>query len=467
MPRIRITSQIQEARDRHAEALERMEEADAHLQSIPEDAEPDTRTFHEGVFEKRKGEAARWQATVERLVAIEEARSAMHGGDEDEDDEGDDARAVAATAARIGRTSGGSPRVTIRDERANLTYRKGGEHSYYQDVYAVQILRDAGAQKRLERHALEMRVETRDITTGDPGAAGFIPPIYLADQWIEMPRPKRPFADALPKVPLSADGMRMDFPKVSSGSTAAAQDGENTGLSNTDPDTETYQVPVRTVGGYVDLSVQSFERSRPGFDEVVFRDLIRAYDGKLDTYLVAGTGNNGQHTGVRAVGSIQTVTQTGGDASDTIKKIYAAAAAVATAGFVEATHVVLHPRRAAAMAAFTGTEVPLLQQGQLVQAQGTQNMGFATTIAGLLPIKDANIGTTYGTGTNEDEIYVVALDELALAEGALRTDVFREPGSDTGTVRLVLRAYSAAPLGRVPGAICKISGTGLATPSFS
>lgn len=452
MSRIRITSQITEARDRHAEAIEKMEEADAKLQALPDDAEQEERDFHQGYFDKCVRDEKRWSETVERLVAIEEARQKVTPTDDDlTDDE-------PAPQRR-------TPRVQINEK---LTYRKGGEHSFYRDMYHATLNHDEAAQKRLHRHGIEMRVEQRDVTTADPGAAGFIPPLYLADQWIELPRPKRPFADALNKVPLSEDGMRMDFPRVQTGATAAAQATENSAVSETDPDSETYSVNVRTIAGQVDMSRQSFERSRPGFDEVVFRDLIRAYDGVLDASLISGAGTSGTHLGIRAVSGINAVTATGGDSSNTVKKIYEAAAAVATNAFVEADRVLMHPRRAAAMAAYQGTGFPLINQAGLVTVQaGTQDAGFTQTVAGLRVITDANITTTFGAGTNEDEIYVYASDELMLAEGDLRTKVFEDVGSGTLTVRVQVYAYSAAPLGRVPKAITKISGTNLVAPTFA
>jgi HK97 family phage major capsid protein len=459
--RIRITSQIEEARTKHAEAIEKMEEADAKLQALPDDATDEERTFHSGYFTKCVRDAERWAETIERLVAIEEARQTIPPATDDDDAE-QNATPVGSRPAR----NGGGTRVAVRGEK--LTYHKNAQHSFFQDMYAAERHHDAGAQKRLQQHNLEMRMEQRDVTTADPGAAGFIPPLYLAEQWIELPRPRRPFADALPKVPLSNDGMRMDFPRVQTGATVAIQATENSAVSETDPDSETYSVNVRTIAGQVDMSRQSFERSRPGFDQVVFRDLMRAYDGALDTQLIAGAGTSGTHLGLRAISGVNTVTATGGDASNTVKYIYQAAAAIATTAFVQADTVIMNPRRSAAIAAYLGSTFPLLNQGGLSTTQvGTQNNAFAGTIAGLNVIADANIATNYGASTNQDEIYVVALDELMLAEGTLTTAVFPDVGSGTLTVRVQVYAYSAAPTGRIPKAITVISGTNLVTPTFA
>jgi HK97 family phage major capsid protein len=267
-------------------------------------------------------------------------------------------------------------------------------------------------------------------------------------------------------VPLEPDGMRMDFPRVQTGAAVASQATENTAVQETDADSETYSVDIRTIAGQNDVSRQLLERSRPGMDTVIFRDLMRAYDGELDRQLFAGSGSSGQHRGLRNISGINAVTFSSGDGAALVKKIYDAAQQVATNAFVDADTIVLHTRRAAWIGAHQGSTFPLLQQGGLMQAQGTQNQAFAETIAGLRIIRDANIATTLGAGTNEDEIYVVALDEIMLAEGALQVKVYEDVGSGTLTVRLQVYSYSAFAGGRVPKAVSRISGAGLVTPTF-
>lgn len=455
MSRIRVTSQIEEAQRNHAESIEKMEEADAKLQALPDDATEEERKFHSDYFERCKRDEKRWAETHERLVAIAEARQTIPPAADDDDDPD-----VQTRQAR-----NGSPRVSVKGEP--LTYRKGGTNSFFGDLYNAKVNQDEGAQKRLHQHAHEMRVEQRDVTTADPGAGGIIPPVYLAEQHIDLPRPRRQFADNLPKVPLPDDGMTLTLPRVQTGSTVAIQATEGGTVSETDPDWETYSVPVRTIAGQVDVTRQALERSRPSFDVVVFRDLIRAYDAALDTQLISGSGSSGQHTGLRNVSSINTVTVTGGDSSNTVKGLYNGQSQIASNAFTEGDTVLMHPRRAAAIAAFMGTSFPLLNQGGIGTVQvGTQNNAFARQIAGLNLVLDANISTNLGASTTEDEVYVYTRDELFLAEGPLRTKVFEDVLSDSLKVRLQVFAYSAAALGRIPKAIAKLSGTNFVTPTF-
>jgi HK97 family phage major capsid protein len=441
---MKITSQIEEARKLHGDSVEKMEEWDAKLQALPEDASDEELRFTKECFDKSKREAQRCAETMDRLVSIAEARQIVPLPESTDDSER--------------RT------VDIKVGNEPMTYRQNGTHSFFMDMAAAKAGTDEVAAKRLHQHMHEMRVEQRSVTAAS-GGAGFIPPIYLADQWIQLPRAKRPFADKIPKIPLGDTGLRMDFPRVGTGATVAIQASETNTVSNQDLVTETYSASVRTIAGYVDLTIQLAQRSAPGFDEVVMRDLMRAYDTALDAQLLNGTGT-GQHTGIRNVSGVNTSTFSSGTADAAIKKIYDGAQLIATNAYEQATVVVMHPRRAAWFASFTGSVFPLLQQGGLFQAVGTQDQGFAGTIAGLPVITDPNILTNTGTNTNQDELYVLALDELMLAEGPLQTRVDEYTLSNSLQVRIVLYAFSAFASGRIPKALTVVSGAGLTPPTF-
>ena len=117
------------------------------------------------------------------------------------------------------------------------------------------------------------------------------------------------------------------------------------------------------------------------------------------------------------------------------------------------------------MASQLSSTFPLLQQGALNQAGGTQDGGFAQSFGGLDVILDANIGVTYGAATNEDEIYVVAKEDLILEEGPLFSKVFEDVGSGSGLIRFQIFSYSALLSKRYPKSIAIISGTGLTAPA--
>jgi len=94
--------------------------------------------------------------------------------------------------------------------------------------------------------------------------------------------------------------------------------------------------------------------------------------------------------------------------------------------------------------------------------------GPVGSILGLPVLTSANIATTLGSGTNQDEIYVVNAPNLFIYEdqSGPYLDTFRDVLSGTLQVRFRLFNYYSLILGRRPAAISKISGTGLAAPTF-
>lgn len=443
-------TQLEEARQRHGEAIEKMADWDARIQALPEEAEDEEVVFLKEAFDKAEAEAGRWAEQVERLEALVTAKRALTP----RTDDGEPSQPAA----------GETPVVKVGEEP--LTYRKAGPYSFFRDLIHQQ--HDAAAASRLARHDQEMRVELRADVNTDGNAAGFIPPLYLGARWIDVARPGRPFADKVAKIPLEPQGMLMSFPIVNSGVEVASQDGESSPVANAEIDTDTYDVKIRTIAGQQEVSMQAFERSQPGLDEVILRDLLRAYDSELDRQLLAGTGNNGEHVGIRAIDTPNDVDcDSVSDAGEFLPKVYEGISDIATnaPGFM-ANAIVMHPRRAAWVAAFLGDKFPILQQGGLFQAAGQQDQGFAGTIAGLPVISDPNIATVYGASTNEDEVYVVNLDELLLAEGQLRSRVMMEVLSDDLRVRIQLYSYSAFAGGRRPKTVAVLAGNGLVAPTF-
>jgi hypothetical protein len=71
----RITTQIEEAKKLHLEAIERMDESDARIQALPSDAPDSEATFAAEVFQRSMKEADRAAETLERLVAIQRAKT--------------------------------------------------------------------------------------------------------------------------------------------------------------------------------------------------------------------------------------------------------------------------------------------------------------------------------------------------------------------------------------------------------
>lgn len=413
---------------------------------LADDADPDAVNNAESAFDELTKELERSEKRLEFEKRIAEAR----------------ATADPLLAAVAADTWVKPKRLSVRKEE--MTYRPDRPYSFFSDlVYSVRH-GDEDARVRLARHG----EETRDLTTTATAGGGFVPPLYLGDLWAEFPRQGRPFADAVPTRPLPGLGMNITLPRVTTAPAAAVQATENSNLQETDLVEATITTEVRTIGGIQDVSMQLLERSDPSIDEVIFRSLRDSYDTILDTQMLSGSGSSGQHQGIRGVTGANAVTYTDGTptAAELVPKVYDAIQQIASGRFRPADVIVMHPRRAAFLASNLSSTFPLFQLGSLMQAAGTQDNGLLTSFSGLRVVTDANIGTTFGAGTNEDEIYVLHTPDLYLYEGDLRAEVFRETLSGAGTVRLRLYGYSAWVSERQPESIAVISGTGLVTPAF-
>lgn len=374
-------------------------------------------------------------------------------------------KAALARFERIAEARAKTPNLSAVDakvSREEPTYRQDGQHSFFRDL--IYQRNDAEASSRMQRHA----AETRNITGASSGGGdGFIPPVYLAQYAVEIARAGRPFANVLPTAPLPDTGNVITIPAMSTGTTVASQT-EGSSVSETDVTSTQKTYTVRTIAGQQDLSMQLLERSNPGMDQIIFRDLALAHATELDRQVLRGATGSNEHEGIRNVSSINTSTYT--DASPTgaeaLPKIYDAIQLILSNRYLPATHIVMHPRRAAWFASTLSSTFPLFQQGGFYRGVGEQDSGIVGTLAGLPVVVDANVGTTYGSGTNEDEIYVVRADDMVLMETPLVTRVADQVLSGTLEVRLQVWNYSAFAGSRYPKGIAKISGTGLATPSF-
>jgi HK97 family phage major capsid protein len=357
-------------------------------------------------------------------------------------------------------------------------YRPDGEVSFVRDLVATALPGQhspdqvAAAAERLGRNEAEARevLNYRDVTTGDPGSGSFIPPIYLGDQWIGTARPGRPLADAVARIAYPEAGKTVSVPRVQTGPEADVQAAEANAVNEVDFDSETLTVNKVTIAGQSDHSIQSLEWTMPGMDTVIIRELVRSYDAKLDSQLIYGTGLNGQHRGLKTVVTSDggnTIPFSSGNGAALVGKIYEAVSDISTnaPGFTPDA-IAMSPRRAAWLASHRDTDTPLLQQGQLMLASGTQAGGEAGTIAGLSVILDGNIETNQGSGTNEDDVYLLATQEVMLAEGPLRTRVLTDVLSGTLQVRIQAFAFSAWLSSRRPKTIARISGAALSPPVF-
>lgn len=356
--------------------------------------------------------------------------------------------------------------------------------AFLRDV-ALASRGDYNAQDRLRAHTREEEVE-RGVSAGEfaqraagTGAfAGLVVPQYLTDLYAPKARAMRPFADACTKYDLPDSGMTVNISRITTGTTVAVQT-ENTAVSETNIDDTLLTLNVLTIAGQQTLSRQAIERGT-GVEGAMLDDLFRAYATTLDSTLL-----NAATSGfTNAVAAANTVAYT--DASPTAAEAYPKlldARQRAEVGLLDAGDgeffLVMHPRRWAWFQSQVGPNWPFLAQANQGPMSGGADFGarygsgYRGVIAGMPVVVDANIATTLGVGTNEDEIYV-GTRECILWEDANAPVLIRaeQPAAASLGVLFVVSGYVAYTIGGRYGgegdsvAVSLVGGTGLVTPTF-
>jgi len=384
-----------------------------------------------------------------------------------------DAKAAEARSvvAEIATPKVGGFKVT----KESRTYAPDSDSSFFKDAYNAQFKSDYAAQERLARHQREEEIERRDVGTAQ--FEGLVIPQYLTEFAATLARAGRPFADfATSKHTLPPAGMTLNISRMTTGSSTAVQVTQNDAVSETDVDDTLLTINVRTIAGQQDLSRQAIERGT-GIDQFVAQDLIRSWQTTLDAQILNGAGTAGTMLGLRASsGNAVTFTSTAPTVALLYPKLADAIQQIQTNAFVNPTHFVMHPRRLAFLLAAVDTTnrplvVPAASGPTNSIGTGAGSVAYGNSgyqMMGLPIITDANIGTTYGTTTNQDEIYVVTAPECHLWEqpGSPFTLRYDATGAGNLTIKTVVYGYAAFTAGRYPLANSIISGTGLSAPTF-
>lgn len=405
-------------------------------------------------FDELRGEISNIDAQIEPLQAREAELAAEAEREQRLAEQADRYRA----ADNNGRNR---DRVDVRVGQEPATYRQDGDHSFFGDLFQRQ--NDFGAQARLQRH-----MEERAVGTGAFGA--LVPPQYLLDQFAEVARAGRPFANLCTQFDLPDSGMTINIPRGTTGTSAAIQASEGASVSETNFDETTLVVNVRTIAGQQTLSRQSLERAGRDTDAIIMGDLMGAYSVSLDGGIITDDGTSGTHLGVLNVSGKVAVTYT--DASPTVAefvpKVADAIQQINAGRFLPPDVIVMHPRRWGWLTAATdsgGRPLVGITAGQNVIGDGdAAAVGRVGTLLGVPVYVDANIPTNLGAGTNEDRVIVARRADLMLWENGTNTVSVQVP--DGLQVTVAMYGYSAFTAGRYPTGIGVISGTGLVTPTF-
>lgn len=405
--------------------------------------------------------------TPEAAARVKEINAELRGLDGDIDDaekaEGDETEARKATARSA---------VQVVSE-ANPVYRKGGETSYFRDLFLAETGR-AGAPEARERLA---QSQARDVSGSTVSGAGtFAPPLWLVDQYVTYARPARVTADLLVKETLPGGVSSINIPRVSTPTTVAVQATNNASLSSQVLAADSVSSSITTTGGQAVVSMQLIEQSGIPFDDIILRDLTAAHAVALDAGVLSGTGSSGQLTGIiPSAGTTLTYTSSSpafAGAGALYAQINAGISAIASGRYMPPTGIVMHPRRWSwIMSQVDSSNRPLVTpNGAIFNAPGVTDgvyaQGAAGVLAGLPVYLDANIPINTGAGTNQDTVIIAKLDDLYLWETAVDAQAFSATYANQNSMLFRVTNYSAAIPTRYTKSIATITGTGLVTPTF-
>lgn len=405
------------------------------------------------------------EALKTKDAEIEDFRGRIADLEEDEKRE----QRAAQILAQHGQAGERRERVTVTSEPE--TYRKGGETSYFRDLFRAQVNGNRDSIERLARNDREV-VEKRALTTTDGAGGEFVPPLWMIADYVALARAGRVVADQVRPQALPPNTDSISLPKVASGTSTAEQATQNTGVSNTDATTTSVTANVATIAGQQVIAQQLLDQSPINMDQVLLADLAADYAIRADTFVI--NNNAANKRGLLNVTGVNAVTYT--DATPTTAELYPKVAdgiqQIHTGRFMPPDKIFMHPRRWAWFTAAVDTAgrplvtpVANMPQNVLAAMSDVISEGFVGTLQGLPVYVDPNIPINLGGGT-EDRIIILRSTDVIFFEGTPQAEAFRETKADQLSVLLRFFNYAALHSERYPKSISVISGTGLVTPTF-
>ncbi|MFE2132240.1 phage major capsid protein [Streptomyces sp. NPDC059466] len=441
--------------------------------------------------------AGREKLSADEQTAFDAKRAEIRGKDTELEDlktritdlEEDEKREQRAgeLLAQHGQAGERRERVTVISEPE--TYRKGGQASYFRDLFRAQMKGDSSSMQRLSRNDREVTdrleriargaekalegLEARALTTTDGAGGEFVPPLWMINDYVALARGGRVIADQVRPMALPPNTDSISLPRVATGTAVAAQASQNTAVQNTDATTNSVTAATETIAGQQVVAQQLLDQSPINMDQILLADLAADYAVKADVFVVNNNATN--KVGLLNVSGLNAVTYT--DGTPTVAELYPKGAdavqQIHTGRFLPGDKHFMHPRRWAWMTAAVDTAgrplvVPAanMPQNTLAAMGAVASEGFVGTWHGLPVFVDPNIPVNLGAGTNEDRIITLRSTDVIFFEGVPQAEAFRETKADQLSVLLRFYNYVALHASRYPKAISVIAGTGLVTPTF-
>lgn len=178
-------------------------------------------------------------------------------------------------------------------------YMRGNGNSFFGDIVRARESGDTEAVRRLGEHGA-YQTRAAGLTTGSNGP-GVVPPKWLVDEFAEIARQGRALANMVRNIPLGDDPRPMTLPKQTAGtdSVILAQTNENDALTATDVwDSDVDTVSPKPIAGAQVVSRQMIDMSNPAIDQLIYSDMLSAYNLKIEKLVgaaitAAGTSGGG------------------------------------------------------------------------------------------------------------------------------------------------------------------------------
>lgn len=354
--------------------------------------------------------------------------------------------------------------------KPELIYRaQESEFNPLADLHAMQR-GDSAAAGRIfahnaeNAHRVRLEGERIDRATTTALLGGLVIPEYLVNDLVPYVSEGRQLANVVTRRPLTR--LTTTLPAVTSAAAMGMVASEGTAYTSANYGTAGRDIVAKTVGGYVDVSVESLQFG--SLDQgAVFIDLFRDYNKIIERQIFNGADASGEVEGIFNADGLNSVTATSATsgAAELHAKVVEAASKVHTAIEEEATYVVMSSIRWYKLLSEVGTDKrPLLgmTDGQYFNALG---QATAMRTFGNLPVILSN-AIYNGITSGDTKVVVTKASDLWLLEAnnGIPTNIVAEPLVKNGLVTFAARNFIGFTAERRPGATTVI--TGLPVPTF-
>lgn len=351
-----------------------------------------------------------------------------------------------------------APTATVKVTREEATYRPDvAERSFFRDLVDSRI--DPAAMERIQRNNAEQR------TTATSGLAGFVPPAYLVNDYVNLARASRPVANLMPSAGAPYTNL-MYVPKLTSGLSVDFQSSENATLANADMAASNVTVAARTLGGYVDVTRQTLDLGQFP-DREIFGDLAAVLATQVETMVLNSSTSNNE--GILQTSGITSVTYT--DSTPTVAelmgKVGYAVSQIHTNVYAGPQVIIMDPTMWNWIKSRSDSNLrPLVPT---VAPQNTSAVfgsfgaeGIVGEFFGLPVCVSSSVPLVAEATPSKRQIIIARIADSRLWESVPTTDVFTDVGSATLSVRFRIHNYVAQTHARRPKDFAVISGTGTA-----